>query len=149
MVGLMSLTTSKPNKGKWDPLNFFSTLLRPGQSVNRCFSVRFFSVFYKFGFWKTVTETFCGKSKTESSVNRIFQFGFRFNRKNWIRIKRLEITTLTPTVVARRKRVISSGGTWAIVNRLVTQSSWINEKTNILLIFSQLPQFHSLYITFR
>jgi hypothetical protein len=40
-----------------------------------------FSVFYKFGFWKTVTETFCGKSKTESSVNQIFQFGFRFNRK--------------------------------------------------------------------
>jgi hypothetical protein len=43
-----------------------------------------FSVFYKFGFWKTVTETFCGKSKIESSVNRIFRFGFRFNRKNRI-----------------------------------------------------------------
>jgi hypothetical protein len=41
-------------------------------------------VFYDFGFWKTVTETFCGKSKTESSVNRIFRFGFRFNRKNRI-----------------------------------------------------------------
>jgi hypothetical protein len=41
--------------------------------------------FYKFGFWKTVTETLCGKVKTEPSVNRIFRFGFRFNRKNRMR----------------------------------------------------------------
>jgi hypothetical protein len=61
---------------------------RPGQSVNRFFG-SVFQFFYKFGFWKTVTETFCGKSKTEPSVNRIFRFGFLFNRKNRIRIKLL------------------------------------------------------------
>jgi hypothetical protein len=54
---------------------------RPGQSVNRFFGSVFW-FFYNFGFWKTVTEIFCGKSKTGPSVNRFFRFGFRFNRKN-------------------------------------------------------------------
>jgi hypothetical protein len=41
-----------------------------------------FRFFYNFGFWKTVTKIFYGKSKTGPSVNRFFRFGFWFNRKN-------------------------------------------------------------------